>query len=205
MSTLRGLATWLLDVVHEFYEVHRYDRARKADRFSMGRFSYSRPRVVAFPGDTARLQIGSFCSIAYDATFMLGGNHHPEWVSTYPFRIKLDLPGAFKDGQPGSKGDILIGHDVWIGAGALILSGVRIGNGAVIGANAVVAKDVRPYAVMVGNPAREIRRRFSNAQVQALEDIAWWAWPIDQILEHVPLLCSDRIDDFISQFARRVA
>jgi acetyltransferase-like isoleucine patch superfamily enzyme len=205
INSFRAFATRLLGLFHDFYEVHRYDRARTPDRFVMGPSSYSRPRVVAHVGDEARVKIGSFCSIASDATFMVGGNHHPEWVSTFPFRIKLNMPGAYRDGQPGSKGDIIVGHDVWIGSGALILSGVQIGSGAVIGANAVVAKDVRPYAVVVGNPAREVRRRFNDREVQALLDIAWWDWPMEDILAHVPELCSPAIDKFIAAAQRRAA
>jgi acetyltransferase-like isoleucine patch superfamily enzyme len=195
----------VLRVFAVFYEVHRYDEARRPDRFSMGRHSYSKPRVVAHPLDTAQLRIGSFCSIAADATFMLGGNHRPQCVSTFPFRIRLGLADAAEDGSSASKGDIEVGHDVWIGSAALILSGVRIGAGAVIGASAVVASDVRPYAIVVGNPAREVRRRFSDAQVEALLDIAWWDWPMDRILEHVPQLESPAIDEFIATAQRRAA
>jgi len=190
----------LLRLVDAFYEVHRYDDARRPERFSMGRHSYSMPRVIAHPWDTARLSIGAFCSIAPDATFMLGGNHHPERVSTFPFRIKLGLPNGAEDGVNASKGNIILGNDVWVGSGALVLSGVSIGDGAVIGANAVVASDVRPYAVVVGNPARELRRRFTDQQIADLEAIAWWSWPINKILDNVELLSAPAIDDFILRF-----
>jgi chloramphenicol O-acetyltransferase type B len=200
-----AVLTRLLRFFDEFYQVHRYDRARAPERFSMGRLSYSKPRVVAYQWDSGRLTIGSFCSMAPDATFMLGGNHRPQCVSTFPFRIRLELPNAEEDGSAASKGDIVVGNDVWIGSGALILSGVTVGDGAVIGANAVVASDVRPYAIVVGNPAREVRRRFSDAQVDALLEIAWWDWPMEAILEHVPQLCSPRVDQFIASFQRPAA
>lgn len=195
----------VMRVFDGFYEDHRYDGPRKAARLTMGRHSYAKPRVIAYPWDTAHITIGAFCSISPDVTFMLGGNHRPSCVSTYPFRIRLGLPGAEEDGSAASKGDIVVGNDVWIGSGAVILSGVRIGDGAVIGARAVVASDVRPYAVVVGNPAREIRRRFSDPQVAALLEIAWWDWPMDRILEHVPELCSPAVDAFIAACARRAA
>jgi acetyltransferase-like isoleucine patch superfamily enzyme len=196
----------LMRLLDNFYEVHRYDAARRPERFSMGKHSYSMPRVIAYEWDTARVKIGSFCSIAPDATFMLGGNHRPDWVSTFPFRIRFGLPDASLDGGGASKGDIVVGNDVWIGRGALILSGSQIGNGAVIGAHAVVAGDVRPYAIVVGNPAREVRRRFADDRIAALEAIAWWDWPLDAILANVGLIGNPDVDAFIERFKQtRVA
>jgi len=204
----RRLVRLLVEVVRfvdVFYEVHRYDRVRTPERFSMGRHSYAPPRVIRYQWDTARLSIGSFCSIAWDATFMLGGNHHLDRVTTFPLRVKLGLPDGAADGAAASRGDIVVGHDVWIGADALILSGVTIGSGAVVGTRAVVTKDVRPYAVVVGNPAREIRRRFTDQQIAALLAIAWWDWPIGQIRENVGSLSNGAIDDFIQRFGRAAA
>jgi chloramphenicol O-acetyltransferase type B len=192
----------LMQLVATFYEVHRFDEARTPERFRMGEHSYAKMRVIAHPWDTGRISIGAFCSIAWDATFMVGGNHCGDCVSTFPFRIKFQLPNADRDGAAASKGDITVGNDVWIGSGALILSGVTIGDGAIIGANAVVGSDVRPYAVVVGNPAREIRRRFNDAQVAALEEIAWWDWPIEEILAHVDMLGARRIDEFIARYQK---
>jgi acetyltransferase-like isoleucine patch superfamily enzyme len=189
----------------EFYQAHRDDDARSPGRFSMGRHSYGTPRVIATAWDTGRLRIGAFCSVAEDVTFLLGGNHRPDRVSTYPFRIKFGLADANEDGVGASKGDIEVGNDVWIGRGAVILSGVTVGHGAVIGASAVVAGDVRPYAIVVGNPAREVRRRFSDEQVNALLAIGWWDWPIERILEQASDLCSPAIDDFIKRAQRSAA
>lgn len=136
----------------------------------MGRHSYGTPRVQAYTYNRdAKVIIGSFCSIADEVVFIVGGNHRPDWVSMFPFRVVFDLPGAFEDGHPATNGDILVGHDVWIGRAATVLSGVTVGDGAVIAASAVVSKDVRPYAIVAGNPAREIARRFSDDQVAALE------------------------------------
>jgi acetyltransferase-like isoleucine patch superfamily enzyme len=174
------------------------------DRLTMGRYTYGRPRVRWYYGDDGRVRIGSFCSIADDVIMTIGGEHPSGWPSTYPFRIQLGLPGAYEDGLPGTKGDIEIGNDVWIGRGARILSGVMIGDGAIIGAYAVVSKDVRPYAIVVGNPAREIRRRFADSQVVALREIAWWAWPEEKILANIEFLNQGNIDTFIERFGKDV-
>ena len=130
-------------------------------------------------------------------TIVLGGEHHPEWVTTSPLRVLNDLPGAWQDGHPGTKGDVTIGNDVWIGVGVTILSGVAIGDGAVIGAAAVVSSDVPPYAVVAGNPARVLRHRFPEATRAALLRIAWWDWPRERVLGAVDALCSPDVDAFV--------
>lgn len=129
-----------------------------------------------FIGD--RLEIGRFCAIAEGARFVMnGGSHAADGFSTYPFEIfGLETPP-----NPAAPRDTVIGHDVWIGREAMILPGVTVGSGAIIGAGAVAARDVRPYAVIVGNPAREARRRFDDATIAALLDLAWWDWPADRI------------------------
>lgn len=172
-------------------------RPLPSDHLLLGRHSYGHPTVHVYPGDKGLVRVGSFVSIADDVEIFVGGEHRTDWVSTYPFRSLLELPGAFEDGHPATKGDVEIGHDVWIGRGARILSGVHVGNGAVVGAYAVVAKDVRPYAVVSGNPATEVRRRFSDDQVQALESMAWWNWPIERIIQQVPRLCSPDLEGFL--------
>jgi acetyltransferase-like isoleucine patch superfamily enzyme len=144
------------------------------------------------------VSIGSFCSIAADVEIMLGGNHRTEWVSTFPFRVCFDLPGAYEDGHPHSRGDVVVGHDVWIGRGARILSGVSIGNGAVVAGFSVVARDVRPYAVVAGNPAHELRRRFTDAQIDALQQICWWDWPLSRVLASLDILNAADVDSFIA-------
>ena len=134
----------------------------------MGNMSYYAPNVVKYEGDTGRVIIGNFASVAPDADFYVGGMHRTEWVSQYGLRAMLGLPGAGEDGFTHGRGDIVVGSDTWVTNGCTVMSGVTIGDGAVVGTKAVVAKDVRPYAIVVGNPAREIRRRFSDEQVDAL-------------------------------------
>jgi acetyltransferase-like isoleucine patch superfamily enzyme len=163
----------------------------------MGRYTIGAPKVRTFAGDASRVFIGSFGLIGERVELIPGGMHRADWVSTFPFRWIFRLPGALEDGHPVSKGDIVIGNDVWICTGATILSGVTVGNGAVVGAGAVVASDVRPYSVVIGNPAREVSRRFTDAQIDALERIAWWDWPLEAILQRVDLLCSPDVDALI--------
>jgi acetyltransferase-like isoleucine patch superfamily enzyme len=166
----------------------------------MGNMSYYAPNVVKFKGDTGRVIIGNFASVAPDADFYVGGLHRVEWVSLYGLRAMLELPGAYEDGFTHGRGDIVIGSDTWITNGCTVMSGVTIGDGAVVGTKAVVAKDVRPYAIVVGNPAKEIGRRFSDEQVDALLRIRWWDWPTERVKEHVDALSSPDIDAFIAQF-----
>lgn len=175
-----------------------FRRFIRSGRVTMGVHSYGVPRVIAFSGDRSRLAIGKYVSIGSDVEFLLGGNHRTDWISAYPFRIQWGLAGAREDGHPSSRGDTRVGNDVWIGRGARILSGVRIEDGAVIGAYSVVTRDVPPYAIVAGNPAREVRRRFAENEIDALLSIAWWEWGDSEILQLVPLLCSGRVAEFIS-------
>lgn len=166
---------------------------------TMGRHSYGRPRILIFPGDKGKVTVGAFVSMAGEIDIFVGGNHRPDWVTTFPIRQQFGLEGMFEDGHPASRGEVVIGNDVWIGWGAKILSGVTIGDGAVVGAYSLVAKDVRPYSIVAGNPAREIRRRFSDEQIEALLEIAWWDWPTSRVIAEVEELSSDNIDAFIDK------
>jgi len=146
--------------------------------------------------DVDKLIIGSFCSIGTGATFMMAGNqgHRNDWISTFPFFFMPEEPafaGAINAYQ--AAGDTVVGNDVWIGAEAMIMPGVRIGHGAMIGSRALVTKDVEPYTVVGGNPAKPIRKRFSDEQIAMLLEMAWWDWPVERIKDAMPLLCSDDI------------
>ena len=166
-------------------------------RVSVGRYSYGNPKFLLWSA-AEKITIGSFCSIAEEVKIFGGGEHNCHWVTTFPLRIAFDLEGAHGDGHPKSKGPTNIGHDVWIGYGASILSGVHIGDGAVIGAGTVVSKDVPPYAIVAGNPCGIVRYRFSKQQIHKLLTIKWWDWPIEKILDRADQLCNPDIDDFIA-------
>lgn len=114
--------------------------------------------------------------------------------------IKWRMDGAYQDGMPTSHGDVEIGSDVWLGSGALILSGVQIGHGAVVAARSVVTRDVPPYAIAAGLPARVVRLRHSEQQVRQMLEVRWWDWPDDKIREAVPLLSSDRVEEFLGKY-----
>ena len=179
----------------------RLHLARAANRhgYDIGEFSYGYPKV-RFPESGKRLTIGRYCSIADKVEILLGGNHRTDWGTTYPFSALRDLwPLAPETGDyHTSRGDVTIGHDVWLGSGAIILSGVTIGHGAVVAAHAVVTKDVPPYAIVGGNPARIIRHRFDEATVAALLDARWWDLPPERVATLIPLLQSDRIRELIA-------
>ena len=162
-----------------------------------GEHSYGAPVVHAYPGDRGRLVVGRYCSFALEVEVFLGGEHRTDWVSTFPLREVNRLPGAHASGHPATRGDVVIGSDVWLGRGCLLRSGVHVGDGAVIGARAVVTRDVRPYAVVAGNPARELRRRFSDQQIDGLLRIAWWDWPDSKVLGAVDLLNGAGVDEFL--------
>lgn len=142
-----------------------------------------------------KLSIGSFCAIGPHCTIFLGSEHQTSFVSTFPFSRLFDHVPIVETVK--TKGDVVIGSDVWIGASVTILSGVKIGHGAVIGAGSLVAKDVAPYTIVAGNPIREIRKRFSERQIDALLAIKWWEWADEKISTVLPLLMSEKIDEFI--------
>ncbi len=156
---------------------------------TVGKHTYGIPNVFYWDNHT-KLSIGNFCSIAEGVTFVLGGEHRMDWVTTYPFNVMPKTwPTASKIvGHPASKGDIKIGNDVWIGQNALILSGVTIGDGAVVGAGSVVTRDVPEFAIVAGNPATLVRFRFSNVEIDSLKKLSWWNWPDDKIAENVKYL-----------------
>ena len=166
----------------------------------LGRHTYGTPTVWNYRGSEHKVVIGSFCSIAPGVQIITGGVHPTEWVSTFPFRAKWNLEGAYKDGMPSSRGDVVIGSDVWLGTDVMIFSGVQIGHGSVIAARSIVTQNVPAYSIAAGNPAKVVRTRFEPDIIEAMLRIAWWDWDDARILEAVPLLSSDRIEEFIRAY-----
>lgn len=152
-----------------------------------------------YPVNHDKLVIGKFCSIACGAKFIFtSANHTLKSLSTYPFPIFFEewgLDSANITEAWDKKGDIVIGNDVWIGYEAVILSGVTVGDGAIIGARAVVTKDVPPYAIVGGIPARYIRRRFDEKTVTKLMELKWWEWSDEKIKENLSAIQSGRINE----------
>lgn len=165
---------------------HYPERELAGGQVKIGAFTYGNPDIKLFEKDTI-LRIGRFCSIADQVTFFLGGEHRSDWMTTYPFN-KLASEFSGFSGHPKTKGDIIIGNDVWIGYGATVLSGVKIGDGAIVGARSLVSKDVPPYAIVGGNPARLLKHRFAPEAINRLLDIQWWNWEPEKLSQALPLL-----------------
>ena len=155
-----------------------------------------------YPINHERLIIGKFCSIACGVKFLFNcANHTLKSLSTYTFPLfyedwdleKSDVATAWDN-----KGDIVIGNDVWIGYEAVIMAGVRIGNGAIIATRAVVTKDVPPYTIVGGIPAKPIRKRFTDDTIQKLEALQWWNWSFEKIKQSLPYLTSGDIDGLLT-------
>ncbi|MGH1440402.1 MAG: DapH/DapD/GlmU-related protein [Cellvibrionaceae bacterium] len=146
-------------------------------------FSY-----ISDDSDVINSTIGKFCSIAAH-TRINPGNHPLERVALHHFTYRASRYGLGQDEaeffQWRADQPVVIGHDVWLGHAAVVLAGVTIGNGAAIGAGAIVTKDVEPYSIMVGNPAKPLRRRFSYEVIAGLENLAWWDWPLDLLAERL--------------------
>jgi chloramphenicol O-acetyltransferase type B len=174
-----------------------HNTRKRHPRFAIGKHTYGDPQVFSW-GEGATLKIGAFCSIADGVKIYLGGEHRVDWVTTYPFSVMWPAASHYT-GHPKTKGDVVIGNDVWIGADAVILSGVRIGDGAVVGNNSVVVKDVPPYAIVAGNPARFLKMRFDEATVERLLAIRWWEWDDARIQAFLPALLNNDIPAFLER------
>lgn len=176
----------------------------KFPQYDIGRGSYGHCRV-RHPNETTKLEIGAFCSFAAGVQIFLGGEHRMDWVTTFPFPVFWsEVAGGF-DSWAKTRGDVIIGNDVWIGTEALVMSGVRVGNGAVIGARAVVVRDVPPYAIVAGVPAKLVRMRFDARTIERLEAISWWSWDDKKIARFMPNILSDDIDAFLDLAERDCA
>ena len=169
----------------------------------VGRYTYGHDNIQIFTWgeEGAGIKVGAFCSISQNCNIFLGGNHRTDWVTTFPFghAYKEVFHNFDGHGHPTSKGDVIIGNDVWIATSVTIMSGVTIGDGAVIAANSHVVKDVEPYSIVGGNPARHLKYRFSPEQIEGLLKLKWWYWPVSRINNNAHLLCSDRIDELLEK------
>lgn len=170
---------------------------KEYQKYSIGKGTYGSPEILDW-NDGTKLSIGKYCSIARGITILVGGEHRSNWITTYPFNSLH--PNATTKNMPldhTSKGDVVIGSDVWIGRGATILSGVSIGDGAVIGAESVITRDVPEYAIVGGNPAKVIKYRFPAEIISKLIEIKWWDFPDEKIKNAQSFLLSNDVDGFI--------
>jgi acetyltransferase-like isoleucine patch superfamily enzyme len=175
-----------------------YTKDILGDPYIIGDHTYGNPNVVSLGGGVS-LTIGKYCSISRNVLIFLESEHRTDWISTYPFPLLWKEADGIP-GHPTTKGNVIIGNDVWIGFGTTILSGVTIGDGAVLGACSVVTQNVPPYAIVAGNPARIVRNRFNEETIQKLLQIRWWDWPDEKVKENIHLICSNSIDVFIKKF-----
>ena len=152
-----------------------------------------------------KLHIKSFSSIGERVSFIINREHNYSNISSGNIDYKYGHNKWTKTmyDYTARKGDIVVGSDVWIGMNATILGGVNIGDGAVVGANAVVTKDVPPYAIVAGNPAKIIKYRFKKRQIKKLLKIKWWDWPLYKIYDNISLIDSENIDEFINKFYKK--
>lgn len=153
--------------------------------------------------DDYHIQLGKYNSIGRDCNFFLHANHRVDWITTTSQLLGPVTPEIanmhMNMGHPACKGNIIIENDVWVGAKSTIMSGVKIHNGAVVGANSVVTKDVPAFAIVVGNPAKIVKYRFTEGQIESLLNISWWDWEEDKIRAEAMTLWSNNINEFIAR------
>jgi acetyltransferase-like isoleucine patch superfamily enzyme len=170
-------------------------------QYSIGKHSYASENFRVYDWNQgSTLVIGDFTSIAHNVNILLGGGHRLDTITTFPFGAFLPELGQGPDYYCTTKGSVFIGNDVWIGCNTVILSGVTIGDGAVVAAGSIVTKDVAPYAIVGGNPAKLIKYRFSNDIIEKLLYIKWWSWERERIVEFLPLITSTDVEVFVNQF-----
>lgn len=162
---------------------------------SKGYMSYGNPILR---GDISDVHIGNFCSIAQNVIADCGWHHNTDFVTTFPLNVFFKELNHITS-HPKSKGDIIIGNDVWIGEGCIIMGGIKINDGAVIAAGSVVTKDVEAYTIVGGVPAKEIKKRFDFDTIIALLRIKWWDWDNERIIENGDLLMNNKINEFIEK------
>lgn len=157
-------------------------------------------------------EVGRFCSLAWNVS-VGGGNHEFEHVTTSPlWRFMMLSEGNMNHSENmelnkrySDFGSCIVGHDVWIATNAVILRNVKVGNGSIIGAGAVVTKDVEPYSIVAGVPAKKIKMRFDDKIIEALEEIQWWNWPVETIRANFDLIYSTKVDESVIQQLQEIA
>lgn len=172
-----------------------------AVEYKIGEYSYGNIEPV---GPDGSIVIGKFCSIGRNVQAILEG-HHTDWVTVYPFQafVRKRWPMASQLVGHPTVGHVSIGHDVWIGNNVTFIGNPIISSGSIIGANSVIAGYIAPYNIVVGNPAKKIKKRFSYYYIQKLLEIAWWDWPKSKIDENLSLLCQDDIGKFINKHRKQ--
>jgi acetyltransferase-like isoleucine patch superfamily enzyme len=186
------------------------------DYINIGKYSYGITKKNIYWDNKAydydnnyrqpKLIVGKYCSIGLKCKIYLGGNHRHDWVTTYPFHVKWVHNNTFKsltddvEGYPHSNGDVIIGNDVWFGENVTVMSGVKIGDGAVIGTNSVVVKDVEPYSISGGHPAKHIKYRFSEDVIKRLLEIKWWDIEESKLDKLLPYMMNNDIDLFFKKY-----
>ncbi len=174
---------------YTYFDDRRYGPEKFEDYNVLYNYDFSKVKLV----------IGKFCAIAAETRFIMTGDHKLDAISTYPFPIFGNgWEEAFDIYDLPVKGDIIVGNDVWFGYDSLIKNGVTIGNGAIIATRAVVVKDVPPYAIVAGNPAKVVKMRFDDKTIERLQHISWWDWDISKINQHLKLICNLDIDQLES-------
>ena len=195
---LKAIARWQWNRLRNLWwgdDLANLRRLERKGRVIRGVGTYGVPTVWTFPYEDAKLIIGNYSAVG--GTHLLGGQHAVKHVASYPLRSHMRMEGAGEDGNPAKRGDIVIGSDVWVTFGSYVLSGVNIGHGAVVATGSIVTKDVPPYAIVGGNPAKVIKYRHTEEQIAALLEIKWWDWPEEEIRKAVPYLASEDVDAFI--------
>ncbi len=162
---------------------------------TMGAHSYGSP---IRRGTMNEVKIGKYCSIAEGVIFDGGFSHNTRFISAYPFNHNWPACASLT-GHPVCKGDIIVGNDVWIAEGAIIMSGVKIGDGAIVAARAFVTKDVNPYSIVGGTPAKLIRYKYDYETRRRMGIIKWWDWPEEKVIQNAKLLMSENIHEFIEK------
>lgn len=163
-------------------------------KVKVGAFSYGfdDTKILSYDPNTT-VTIGRYCSIAAGLKLFCGGNHRVDWITTFPFGHVFGkyFNVAPVQGTPSSNGNIIIGNDVWIGRDVTIMSGVTIGDGAVIAANSHIVKDIEPYSIVGGNPAKFIKYRFTPEIIDQLLELKWWNLEVGKVTKLIPFLCSN--------------